>query len=491
MVGTPADEYLRSLGTIKRMSDVKPWDLIIMGAGTAGLTAAIFAGQRGGRTLLVEASPELGGSLLVSHGQISAAGTRLQAEKGIADSPEQHFEDAIRISKGTIDQDLARLAIFNAGLTFDWLMDNGYEVLPQCPVLAGVHEPYRVARYYWGKELGRSIAKVLVKCIREQIERGTVTLQTSTRVVSLLQEPDRAVRGVETEDSEGLRRCVPGKKVLLASGGYAANPDLFRQLCGVPLFARAAYRYDLGAGLELGIAAGGYARGREKYLCNFGWILEDDRFPSAITGRANTQPESRPPWEIYVNADGRRFIREDETSVDVREHALLKQPDLRYWIVFDQRIFERAPPIVYDWSREQMLQAFNGHAMFRQAATLEELARATGLDALALRQTVDDYNTGRAAGRDVFGRQHMPAAIESGSFYAIRLQGGSVTSTVGLAVDRQLRVIRRDGAPVPNLYAAGEILGSGQLQGDAFVGGMMAMPALVFGRLLGEWMIPF
>jgi fumarate reductase flavoprotein subunit len=84
----------------------------------------------------------------------------------------------------------------------------------------------------------------------------------------------------------------------------------------------------------------------------------------------------------------------------------------------------------------------------------------------------------------------MPAQIANGPFYAIRQQGGSVTSTVGLAVDAELRVTRRDGSVIPNLYAAGEILGSGQLQGNAFVGGMMAMPALVYGRLLGERLIP-
>ena len=89
-------------------------------------------------------------------------------------------------------------------------------------------------------------------------------------------------------------------------------------------------------------AAGGYLRGRQKYLSNFGWILEDGPFPKGMLGRANTYPESRLPREICVNAHGQRFIREDEPSVDVREHALLDQPELRYWIVFDDAIFRKA-----------------------------------------------------------------------------------------------------------------------------------------------------
>ena len=466
------------------------WDLIVVGAGAAGLTAATFAGQRNLRVLLIEASTELGGTLLVAHGQVSAAGTKLQAQKGIVDSPEAHFEEALKISKGTIDADLARLAIFNAGKTFDWLMDNGYEVLPQCPALSSAHEPYSVARYYWSADLGRGMARVLVKTVREQIERGTVTVQLRTRMTRLLQDASGAVIGVETEGEAGDRHTVAGNSVLLASGGYAANPELFERLVGVPLYVRAAYAHCQGAGLELGVEAGGYLRGREKYLSNFGWLLEDDHFPSAIIGRVNTYPNERPPWEIYVNMAGRRFIREDEPSVDVREHVLREQPKLRYWVVFDESIFERAPPIVYNWTREAMRDAFGRKFAFIKADTLAELARAMGVDAAAFCSTVEAYNAGVASGHDAFGRVHMPAQIANGPFYAIRQQGGSVTSTVGLAVDAELRVTRRDGSVIPNLYAAGEILGSGQLQGNAFVGGMMAMPALVYGRLLGERLIP-
>ena len=466
------------------------WDLVIVGGGTTGLMAATFAGGRGLRVLVIEAAPQLGGSLLVAHGQVSAAGTKLQAQKGIVDSAEAHYAEALKISKGTIDHDLARLAIFNAGETFDWLIDNGYEVLPQCPALSSAHEPYSVPRYYWSADLGRGLARVLLKTVDEQVARGQVSILLNTRVSALLQRADGAVTGVTVEESAGRRYDISARSVLLSSGGYAANPAMFERLVGVPLYVRAAYAHCQGAGLELGVAAGGYLRGREKYLSNFGWLLEDDRFPSAIIGRVNTYPNERPPWEIYVNVHAQRFIREDEPSVDVREHVLRDQPELRYWVIFDREIFERAPPMVYNWDRTQIEAAFDQKFPFSSAPTLAELAKKIGLNASALQKTVTDYNAGRAAGHDAFGREHMPAPIERGPFYAIRQQGGSVTSTVGLAVDERLRVIRADRSIVPNLFAAGEILGSGQLQGNAFVGGMMGMPALVFGRLLGERFIP-
>ena len=244
--------------------------------------------------------------------------------------------------------------------------------------------------------------------------------------------------------------------MVLAAGGYAANPDMFQRLCGHRLYVNGAYEYAQGQGLDLGVAAGGYLRGRENYLSNFGWLLDDGPFPSAVIGRANTYPETRLPWEIYVNVAGQRFVREDEPSVDAREHALLEQPELRYWNPFSIKpIFEQAPPMVYDWSREQMAAAFNDKEVFRRSDTLESLAADIGLDPVPLTQTIADYNEGREAGRDAFGRKHMPAPIGKPPFYAIRQQGGSVTSTVGLAVNSTLQVIRPDGSAIPGSVCGG------------------------------------
>ena len=467
------------------------WDMIVVGAGTTGIPAAAMGAKRGGRVLLIDAAERIGGTLLVGFGQLSAAGTRLQAEKGIEDSPQQHLEEAIRISRGTIDPVLARLSIFNAGETFDWMMERGFDVQPQCPAIESAHEPYDVARYYWGNNFGQSILDVLEPAMREQEARGLVKVLTSTRVTGLLQDRQGVVTGVELVDGAGSEASIEGSNVVLACGGYAANPKMFRRLCGYRLYVNGAYEFAQGDGHNLAVAAGGYLRGREKYLSNFGWLLDDGPFPKAIIGRANTYPESRQPWEIYVNAYGRRFVREDEPSIDVREHSLLDQPELRYWIVFDDAIFQQAPPIVYDSNREQMAASFNTREIFRKADNLELLANAIGVPGEALANTVAEFNAGVAKGRDALGRSHLPAPIEKPPFYAIRQQGGSVSSTVGVAVNEKLQVIRPDGGAIPGLYAAGEILGAGQLQGNAFVGGMMATPSIVFGRLLGERLVEF
>ncbi|MFK7958318.1 MAG: FAD-dependent oxidoreductase [Lysobacterales bacterium] len=468
------------------LDSTQPWDVIIVGAGNCGMAAAVFAAKRSQRVLLLDAATEVGGTLLVGYGQISAAGTRLQAEKGIEDSAQRHFDEAVRISGGTIDPVLAKLAIFNAGETFDWMMDRGYEVLPECPSIESAHEPYDVARYYWGANRGLDILRVLDNALTEHRELNRVEVATQTRVIGLLQDRNGVVNGVEAEGIGNKEYRIEARNVVLAMGGYGANPTMFRRLNGQRLYINGAYEFAQGDGINLGVAAGGFLRGREKYLSNFGWLVDDGPFPANIIGRANTYPESRMPWEIYVNSHGKRFIREDQPSVDVREHALLKQPDLRYWVIFDQKIFEQAPPIVFGKSREEMAMAFNTKQAFRRAESLTQLAQDIGLDPATLNATVTNYNQRRKLGDDEFAREHMPLPILKPPFYAIRQQGGSVTSTVGLAVNDRLQVIKPDGSPIPGLFAGGEILGSGQLQGNAFVGGMMAMPAIVFGRLLGE-----
>ena len=133
-----------------------------------------------------------------------------------------------------------------------------------------------------------------------------------------------------------------------------------------------------------------------------------------------------------------------------------------------------------------MRETFGVHQWFQQADDLATLARNCGIDPDGLQRTVADFNRGVARGKDALGRVHLPKPIVKPPFYAIRHQGHSTTATVGIAVDDRLRVIRQDGTPIPNLYAAGELLGAGQTQGRSFVGGMMVTPALSFGRILGE-----
>jgi len=467
------------------------WDLIVVGAGTAGLPAALFAAGRKLRVLLIEKGADIGGTLWFSGGQMSAAGTRLQKAKGIADSAQSHFQDIVRISRGTANKEVVRLAVENAAATLDWLDASGLPIGPEYPVPATGHEPYSHARVWAAQERGLSIINVM----RKQLEAAPDNLQLLTGVEALepIIDGRKRVIGVVGVDHSGARRDFRAPHVVLASGGYMGNPALFQELNGLSQHRAAGWPLNTGGGIKIGRAAGGWTRGKENFLCDFGSIPASITGPSPELARSIHHPHRRQPWEIAVNSQGRRFMAEDLPSVDDRERALVDQLEHRYWLVFDDEILNSSPVLVRtappgavrDWTHTETVAAFNKHEAFVRADSLEELAAKAGIDASNLVTTVREYNEGRAKGSDAFGRKHMPRPIGRPPYYAIRHQGGTLISIAGLAVDGRLRVTRPDGSPIQGLYAAGELLGNGTLSGKAFCAGMSVTPALTFGRWLG------
>jgi len=290
--------------------------------------------------------------------------------------------------------------------------------------------------------------------------------------------------GVVAEHPDGTTVEHHGANVVLATGGYNGDPEKFEAMNGVRQYANASYPYSRGAGHDLGVAAGGFTRGHDMYLCSFGAVLEHDDYPAPVLCRPVHWPEMRMPWEIYVNVEGRRFVAEDNPSVDAREHALLAQTELRRFIVLDERMLREAPPMIPGWTADDVRKHAETHPMFHRADDLRTLGELAGIDPAQLEATVAEYNA-HLDGEDPLGRQFRPLPVAEAPFYSIQVQGMSITSTVGLAVDEELRVVRPDRTPVPGLYALGELLGSSQFMGHSFCGGMLATPAMTFGRLLG------
>ncbi len=465
------------------------YDIVVVGGGTAGMMLAIAAAQRKAKILVIEKSPVFGGTLPLSGGKISAAGTVFQKERGILDDAGKHYADVMRISHNQADPAVSKLYVENAAEMMNWLASQGYKLSAPFLTADTGHEAFSVPRYHWSDQSGKGIFKIIGPIFDALAASGKVTLQLSTGVVDLLQDKNGKVLGVVTEQADGARREEFGRSIVLASGGCAGNPAMFYDLHNVPLYAQYAYAYSQGMGLTLGEAAGGFLWGQGKYLPQFGTILASDATPSPSVGGLSLNPTSRPPWEIYVNAEGNRFVKEDEMDNALREVALRDQTGQRFWVVFDRNAMDNAPPLM-SWPAEKYRAAFNTQPMFYSGASLTELGVKAGIDPANLNAAVAAYNTALSAGApDPLGRTSRPAPIAKGPFYAIRMQGWTPTSTVGLAVDGELRVVTRGGAPIPNLYAAGEVIGAGATMGDAFVGGAILTPALTFGRLLGERML--
>mgnify|MGYP000140658356 CR=1 FL=1 len=239
------------------------WDLIVVGAGTAGIPAALFAARRGARVLVLEKGAQVGGTLWMSGGQMSAAGTRLQKAKGIEDTPAEHLADILRISGGTANVDVVRLAVENAAVTVDWLESAGLEIAPEYPVHATGHEPYSRARIYAAQDRGLAILSVL----RKELGAASPALRvlTGIDVAEPILGRGGQVVGVVATDAAGVRRDYRAPHVVLASGGYMANTKLFMEVNRVPKYQAAGWPLNTGAGIDIGRAAGGWVRGRENY----------------------------------------------------------------------------------------------------------------------------------------------------------------------------------------------------------------------------------
>ncbi|MBM9466480.1 FAD-dependent oxidoreductase [Nakamurella leprariae] len=466
---------------------MEQFDLLVVGGGTAGLPAAAEATRLGLRVLLVEQSDRLGGTLWRSWAQMSAAGTDLQRQHGIVDDPQSHFDDVMRICRDTADPVLVRLAVEHAAETIDGLMAAGFDMDPASPAILHFHEAYRVARTYWGRQGGRSVLEVLLPQT-EAAQRRSLSVRMHTRLTGLLRSDAGSIEAVELHDGSGATSTVAVGAVLLASGGFAGNPDLFRRLVPGKRLVGPGSPDSTGSGIELAMGLGARIRGADKFLPTYGGVLEDgsDHVSVPLDDYPSLTPQTRRPWEIHVNARGERYVAEDGDSVDDREHALLVQPGQEFWIVSDARVAREAPPLFPTWSAEALAQAYDAHPSFVRAGSLDELAERTGMDPVTLRATVEQYNRA-AAGEvpDVFGRRHFPLPLQEPPFLAVRNHGTVLKTPTGVQVDGTLRVLDVAG-PVANLFAAGEVLGGSALSGRSFVSGMSVTPALTFGRLVAR-----
>ena len=332
------------------------WDMIIVGAGSAGLPCAITAADGGVRVLVIEKADEIGGTLHWSGGHLSAGGTRRQRARGIADSPDLHFADVLRLAHGDVDTALVRLAVDEAPHTVDWLDDLDLPWDPITPRLVYGHEPYQIARTYYGVDGGKSILATLRPLWDAHVAAGRITVLFEHALTNLLIE-DGAVAGVQAQAKSGAV-LFRGRNVVLTSGGYAANHQFFTQVTpGQPKLVSTARPTSTGDGISAARALGAGFRHADKYLASLGGIeLEPGSgWADYQTAWAMVFTTSyRAPREIYVNTRGERFMAEDDPSPDLRERLILQQPEHKFWCVFDERGLTEGTPLVKQWGVDEL-----------------------------------------------------------------------------------------------------------------------------------------
>jgi succinate dehydrogenase/fumarate reductase flavoprotein subunit len=477
------------------------WDVVVVGAGGAGLSAAAEAAAAGSTVLVVEKNSAPGGSTAWAVGTLTATNSPLQKRAGIADSREWHFEDLGKHNGALDPRDnlrLRRILVDHSTAALEWLISLGIVFVGPMP-----EPPHRVARMHNVVPNARAFTERLLRhCVRLG-----VTVQTRSRVTGLVTEAGRVV-AVDCTTAEGRRRFHARRAVILASGDYSADRDLKAHFAGPNVVdLEAVNRTATGDGHKLALALGArvvngdIVRGpimrfipprKETWLRRmppYVWLARTMAWSYAhlpqrllrpflmsfLTTALGPSPKLFEQGAILVNVEGRRFCDESAAAAEVP-----KQPYRIAFIVLDRRIASRfeqwpnyistAPGVSYAYFADYRR---NRPDLFRSGDTIDRLAESMGVPSQTLERTIASYNASLPAGAD--GLAQPP-------FYAIGpLKSYCVFADGGLAVNEQLQVLGRDDAPIAGLYAAGSagqggllLEGHGHHLAWAFVSGRIA-----------------
>ncbi len=473
---------------------MKRYDIIIVGAGTAGMMCAINASKRGKKVCVIEKSDHVGGAMHWSGGHMSAGGTKRQKALGIEDSPDQHYDDIMRVNEGTGDLALIRKAVDLAPGIIDWLEDEGFEFDPICPRIVYGHIPYEVPRTHYGVNNAKSILKVLMPHWDEGVASGHIDLKLEHSAQSFEKNTDRydTVVCQHRSDTTSFR----GDNIVVTSGGYGSNPEMFHDKHPTVKLVSAAYPNSTGEVATVLESLGVPFQNAPYHLSSLGGIeLEPgsgrcdfyEGWASILTS------VYRQPRDIYVDSNGQRFMREDEINPDTRERILLDKDIWSFWIVFDEAaLMERGKggvenPLIIGWDTTKMKAAAEDGIFMRKADSIQELAIKIDVPENQLSQTVSRFNQMIDDGSDPdFEREYLENKIDKAPYYALKVHASVLVTFGGIKVNKELQVVDRDDKVLPGMYAAGEVIGLGATSGKAFCSGMAITPCLSFGKWLGD-----
>jgi fumarate reductase flavoprotein subunit len=461
--------------------------VIVVGAGGAGLAAALEASRAGASVMVLEAGEKAGGATARAGGVIYAADTAVQKAAGIEDSVAELINYYMTVSHHRLEPRLLRTSAEGTRGLIDWLGQLGITWDPNRLYVAGLEFRPR-GHLPTGDRMGFGPAggAMIIAALCTAVQTAGVPVRTGVRVASLETSPDGAVTGVVTEAGERLG----ADSVVLATGGFGAGAEMLAELWPEATEQGDWHWYlgpdtNVGDGIAMGRAVGGVVVNP-----GAGTLLETPNF-----GRLNDA--FTPPWLIYVNQDGQRFIDETDTYC-VMGHVIGKQPGGRCWAVFDEASLvsmaddDHVDPyglgidLESNWAVPMLRRQIEAGKV-RSGQSLAELAAGTGVSAEGLQATVELYNADVAAGRDtVFEKksEHL-RPVATAPFYAVELRPAIIGMTfTGLRVDDRTQVLDRAGRPIGRLYAAGEVTGG--LDQDVYAGGGTSIGnALVFGRIAG------
>lgn len=484
-------------------------DIVIVGAGGAGMTAALTAAEKGADVIILESQAAVGGNSVRATGGMNAADTPAQDENEFGESAgvektlktaRTTYADNVTITKlaeevekqwadyqanpvGYFDSDelmeldtmIGGKGINNPELVeeladesadgVEWLKKYGIN-LTSVGSFGGasvkrIHRPVNAE----GKTI--AVGSYMIPLLEKACEENDkISIQLETTATTILTDENGKAVGVKAVGATGNEVTVNAKAVILATGGFGANLDMVAEL--VPALK----------GFMTTNAAGAQGQGIEMAQALGAATVDMDQIQIHPTVQFDTAAliteGLRGDGAVLINADGKRFIDEVGTR-DVVSAAEIAQPGSYSYLVVDQAMLDKS----------SVIAGYVKRGFVFQGNTYEELAEALGVDAATFAETMNTWNTYVEAKNDPdFGRTSFAQPLNTAPYYAIKVTAGVHHTMGGLVINTDTEVLKADGTAIAGLYAAGEVTGG--VHGANRLGGNAVADFVVFGRIAGE-----
>lgn len=441
--------------------------LAIVGGGAAGLIAALTAQAEGVAPLVIERDKVPRGSTALSAGLVPAAGTRWQRAHGIEDTPARFAADIRTKAAGLVDADAVDAVTRAVGPALEWLGDaHGLDF----SVITDFNYPGHSVHRMHG--LASRSGEELIDRLREAAEQSAIDLLLNAHATALHADPDGRVTGLSVTRPDGSVESIGCAALILCCNGYGGAKELVRR--HIPSLADALYfghPGNQGDALLWGERLGAAVRDLSGHQ-GHGSVAH----PAGILITWATMTEGG----VQVNLDGLRFADESHGYSEAAA-PVLAQRERVAWTIFDERI----AGISRQFADFQQAEAAG--AVLR-ADDVDGLASATKLPAATLAATLAEVAAAKAAGAtDRFGRCFKGVPALTPPYRAVRVTGALFHTQGGLVVDGEARVLRQDGSPLPNLFAAGgAAAGVSGPEASGYLSGNGLLMAVGLGRLAGK-----
>jgi fumarate reductase flavoprotein subunit len=442
--------------------------VVVVGAGACGFTAALAARDAGAEVLILERDKRPWGSTSMSLGAMCAAASAEHRRHGIADTPQQFFDDIMAKTAGRADPVLARAVAEESGPTVDWLTARHNVPLPLDFKWTGLGHSYPRLHIPPGRN-----GEELLALLGNAAERAGAQLMTEACVTDLFADQHGRVIGLRVARPGGAVEEVGAATVVLACCGFGGNHAMVAR--EIPEIANARYfghEGNRGDGIEWGRELGAAIADMSAYQ-GLGTLADPQQVivphPLLLEGG------------VLVNVEGRRFTHEN-ANISGMCVPVLAQPQGLAWVVFDQRLHVACSAHSVEQRQLEEIGAI------RRANSVAELERLCQWPAGSLATELAEVAAARASQQpDRFGRRFDAVAALEMPLCAIRVTGALFHTQGGLVVDRHAQVLRPDGTTLPNLFAGGGAARS--ISGPDVTGylpGAGLCMAITLGRLAGN-----